>query len=88
MPEALSTRRAATVDKLAAHDSRHGTELAATLRAFLVGNANLAAASAELGVHRHTVRARLDKVEELCQVDLTNPVTRAELLLLSIDSSR
>ncbi|AJI78264.1 PucR family transcriptional regulator [Corynebacterium singulare] len=88
VPEALSTRRAATVDKLAAHDSRHGTELAATLRAFLVGNANLAAASAELGVHRHTVRARLDKVEELCQVDLTNPVTRAELLLLSIDSSR
>lgn len=85
--EALSTRRAATVDKLRAHDSRHNTELAATLRAFLVGNANLAAAAAELGVHRHTVRARLDKIEELCEVDLNNPVTRAELLLLSIDST-
>lgn len=87
VPEALSSRRAGTVDKLAAHDSRHGTELAVTLRAFLVGNANLAAAAAELGVHRHTVRARLDKIEELCRVDLANPVTRAELLLLSIDSS-
>lgn len=87
VPEALSKRRAATVDKLRAHDSRHNTELAATLRAFLVGNANLATAATELGVHRHTVRARLDKIEDLCGVNLTNPVTRAELLLLSIDST-
>ena len=71
---------------MAAHDAQHNTELLATLRAFLVGNANLATAAAELGVHRHTVRARLDKVENLCGVDLGNPVTRAELLLLSIDS--
>ncbi|OFN79687.1 hypothetical protein HMPREF2526_00860 [Corynebacterium sp. HMSC070E08] len=84
--EALGARRAATVSRLAAHDAQHNTELLATLRAFLVGNANLATAAAELGVHRHTVRARLDKVENLCGVDLSNPVTRAELLLLSIDS--
>ena len=84
VPEALASRRARTVGLLAAHDARHGTELAKTLRAFLVGNANLAAASAELSVHRHTVRARLDKVEKLCGVDLSNPVTRAELLLLSV----
>ena len=86
VPEALATRRARTVDVLAAHDARHGTELTETLRAFLVGNANLATASAELGVHRHTVRARLDKVEKLCSVDLSNPVTRAELLLLSVSA--
>lgn len=86
VPEALAARRAATVSRLAEHDAKHNTELLATLRAFLVGNANLATAAAELGVHRHTVRARLDKVEQLCGVDLANPVTRAELLLLSIDS--
>ena len=86
VPEALAARRAATVSRLAEHDAQHNTELLATLRAFLVGNANLATAAAELGVHRHTVRARLDKVEQLCGVDLANPVTRAELLLLSIDS--
>ena len=51
-----------------------------------MGNANLATAASELGVHRHTVRARLDKIEQLCGVDLNNPVTRAELLLLSLDS--
>ena len=86
VPEALAARRTATVNRLAEHDAQHNTELLATLRAFLVGNANLATAAAELGVHRHTVRARLDKVEQLCGVDLANPVTRAELLLLSIDS--
>ncbi|WP_295803514.1 PucR family transcriptional regulator [uncultured Corynebacterium sp.] len=86
VPEALAARRAATVSRLAEHDAQHNTELCATLRSFLVGNANLATAAAELGVHRHTVRARLDKIEQLCGVDLTNPVTRAELLLLSIDS--
>lgn len=86
VPEALAARRAATVSRLAEHDVQHNTELLATMRAFLVGNANLATAAAELGVHRHTVRARLDKVAQLCGVDLANPVTRAELLLLSIDS--
>lgn len=86
VPEALAARRAATVSRLIEHDTQHNTELCATLRSFLVGNANLATAASELGVHRHTVRARLDKIEQLCGVDLNNPVTRAELLLLSLDS--
>ncbi|WP_165241521.1 PucR family transcriptional regulator [Corynebacterium lizhenjunii] len=82
---ALSTRRAATIDILRAHDATHGTELLRTLRTYLVAGANLATAAAELGLHRHTIRARIDKIQTLCHADLTNPITRAELLLLSIE---
>ncbi|MFW9201551.1 helix-turn-helix domain-containing protein [Corynebacterium striatum] len=55
-----------------------------TLRAYLLADSQLAAAATELSVHRHTVRARIEKIQSLCGFDLSNPVTRAEVLLLCL----
>lgn len=58
-----------------------GTDLVDTLRAFLEHNGHAESASAALGVHRHTLRARLDRVRALLEVDLDDAHVRAELLL-------
>ncbi|GEL17825.1 PucR family transcriptional regulator [Pseudonocardia asaccharolytica] len=71
----------ARLGPLAEHDRRTGAELVASLRAFLEHHGQLEAASAELGVHRHTLRARIDRIRELLDVDLGSAHVRAELLL-------
>jgi purine catabolism regulator len=58
-----------------------GTDLTGTLRAFLEHNGHTEATSAALGVHRHTLRARLDRIRTLLDVDLDDAYVRAELLL-------
>lgn len=59
-----------------------GTDLAGTLRAFLEHNGHAESASAALDVHRHTLRARLDRIRVLLDVDLDDAHVRAELLLV------
>ncbi|MGW1554756.1 helix-turn-helix domain-containing protein, partial [Streptomyces sp. NPDC002346] len=66
---------------LADHDARQGTELVASLRAFLENHGQWEAASAALGVHRHTLRARVERVQLLLPADLESAHVRAELLL-------
>lgn len=81
---ALGKRREATIGRLSLYDAAHNTELLRTLRAYLLADSQLAAAATELSVHRHTVRARIEKIQSLCGFDLSNPVTRAEVLLLCL----
>lgn len=52
---------------------RDRTALTPTLRAWLAHNGQWDAAAAELGVHRHTVRARIARAGELLGRDLTAP---------------
>ncbi|MFJ3802478.1 PucR family transcriptional regulator [Streptomyces sp. NPDC090088] len=66
---------------LTAHDGEHGTDLLVSLRAFLEHNGQWEAASAVLGVHRHTLRSRMERVRSLLAADLDSAHTRAELLL-------
>jgi purine catabolism regulator len=66
---------------LADADREGGTELVETLRAFLEHNGHGESASAALGVHRHTLRGRMDRVRTLLDVDLDSAHVRAELLL-------
>ncbi|MFE2092871.1 PucR family transcriptional regulator [Streptomyces sp. NPDC059460] len=66
---------------LADHDARQGTELVASLRAFLENHGQWEAASTALGVHRHTLRARVERVQLLLPADLESAHVRAELLL-------
>jgi PucR family transcriptional regulator, purine catabolism regulatory protein len=61
------------------HDQENGTELVATLRAWLEHDARFDAAGAFLGVHRHTVRARVAQAQQLLGVDLGSFAARAEL---------
>src|ERR671923_44048 len=58
-----------------------GGELEASLRAFLEHNARWETAAAELFVHRHTLRYRMRKVEELTGRDLSTPHDRMEFWL-------
>ncbi len=78
---ALGELAAIYVVPLLAHDAAHGTALAPSLRVYLDAHGQWEAAAASLGVHRHTLRARIEKVRELLGVDLDSARVRAELLL-------
>ncbi|WP_187975232.1 PucR family transcriptional regulator [Corynebacterium poyangense] len=60
-----------------------GEDLGCTLEAYLRNVGNLSHTARELKIHRHTVSKRLAKIEELIEVDLEDPVTRAELLIVA-----
>ncbi|WP_030169321.1 PucR family transcriptional regulator [Spirillospora albida] len=53
--------------------------LAASVRAYVAANGQGEAAARALGVHRHTLRARLRKAAGLLGRDLDDPAARAEL---------
>ncbi|PRI11695.1 PucR family transcriptional regulator [Leucobacter massiliensis] len=61
------------------HDRRHGDGIEAALRAWLAHHGQTSPAAAELGVHRHTLRARIQTAAALLQAELDSPDTRAEL---------
>lgn len=63
------------------YDRDNGTELLASLRAFLEANGHWEAAAITMGVHRHTLRSRMAKVESLIDCRLEVARVRAELLL-------
>jgi PucR family transcriptional regulator, purine catabolism regulatory protein len=72
--------RSWATQRLAPLDGSGSGELADTLAAYLRGRSEQEAAR-ELGVHRHTVRNRLSRVETLLGVRLDDPDTRAQLWL-------
>ena len=58
---------------------RNGTELLASLRAYLAASGRWDAAAERLGVHRHTLRYRMRRIRELLPGDLDDPDHRTEL---------
>ncbi|QWF83900.1 hypothetical protein HUW46_07343 [Amycolatopsis sp. CA-230715] len=66
-----------TIAKLHAHDP----VLVTSLRAFLEANGQGETAATAIGVHRHTLRNRLDRAAEVLGCDLGSARVRAELLL-------
>jgi len=76
--EALTVARAALAP-LVLHDLEHGTALLDTVRAWLANNCSHEASARALGVHRHTVRARIAAAERVLDVDLGSFAARAEL---------
>ncbi|QRY63628.1 PucR family transcriptional regulator ligand-binding domain-containing protein [Gordonia sp. PDNC005] len=69
------------IDPLVAYDDAHGTALTESLRSYLENHGQWETAATDLGVHRHTLRARIAKVETELGVDLGSARVRAELLL-------
>lgn len=63
------------------HDAQGRGDLVASLRAWLSRNGQWDAAAAELGVHRHTLRYRMRRVEEVLDRSLDDPDARMELWL-------
>lgn len=68
---------AAALDPLA----EQGEDLVDTLAAFLGHNGQIEAAAAALGVHRHTMRNRFQRISELLADDLQSADTRTQLWL-------
>jgi purine catabolism regulator len=80
-PDALRAFADALLAPLDAYDTEHNGELLSSLQAFLQHNARWETAAAQLYVHRHTLRYRMRKVEELTGRDLTNSFDRMEFWL-------
>lgn len=69
----------AALSPLHRHDAEHDTELVRTLRTWLESDAVIDAAARNLGVHRHTVRARIALAERLLERDLGSFAARADV---------
>ncbi|MEZ7005957.1 PucR family transcriptional regulator [Streptomyces sp. AD55] len=61
------------------HDATGRGDLVASLRAWLSRHGQWDAAAADLGVHRHTLRYRMRRVEEILGRSLDDPDVRMEL---------
>ncbi len=63
------------------HDEKGRGDLVASLRAWLARHGQWDAAAADLGVHRHTLRYRMRRVEEILGRSLDDADVRMELWL-------
>ncbi|MEU9060567.1 PucR family transcriptional regulator [Streptomyces sp. NPDC048430] len=63
------------------HDAKGRGDLVASLRAWLARHGQWDAAASDLGVHRHTLRYRMRRVEEILGRSLDDPDVRMELWL-------
>ncbi|MRH27771.1 PucR family transcriptional regulator [Microbacterium sp. SYP-A9085] len=64
---------------LVEHDQAEGTTLVDAVRTWLEHDARIDAAADALGIHRHTMRARIGLAQQLLGVDLGGFAARAEL---------
>jgi PucR family transcriptional regulator, purine catabolism regulatory protein len=80
-PDALRAFADSLLAPIDAYDAQAGGELSRSLEAFLEHNARWEPAAAELFVHRHTLRYRMRKVEELTGRDLSSSFDRMEFWL-------
>lgn len=71
----------ATVGPLLDRDAERGSELFASVRAFVAAGARWEEGAAALGVHRHTLRYRIKQAQELLSRDLFSPEDRMEIWL-------
>jgi purine catabolism regulator len=61
------------------YDAASGADLVSTLETFLESGLNYRATAAKLFVHHNTVRYRIQRIEELCQVNLESSEDRLNL---------
>lgn len=77
-PEARAAGRT-QLNPLLRHDAERGTALVDTVRSWLEHDGSNEATARALGIHRHTVRARVAAAGRLLDRDLTTFAARAEL---------
>jgi purine catabolism regulator len=80
-PEALRTFADSVLAPLDGYDQAHDGDLVLSLRAFLERNARWEAAAKDLFVHRHTLRYRVRKIEDLTGRRLASARDRMEFFL-------
>jgi len=80
-PDELAAFYEQTLAPLVRYDEQYQTELVTTLATYLEFDCNLAATAASLFTHRHTIRYRLDRIAELCGLDIGRTDDREKLSL-------
>jgi purine catabolism regulator len=80
-PRATTAFAEAALAPLVAADRAGPGDLVESLRVWLAAHGQWEPAAARLGVHRHTLRKRIRRAEELLGRDLDSPGVRAELWL-------
>jgi PucR family transcriptional regulator, purine catabolism regulatory protein len=68
-----------TVAPLVAYDEQYETDLRATVETFLDADGNVTPTAERLFTHRHTVRYRLERVRDLCGLDIFSTEGREKL---------
>lgn len=66
---------------LAAHDAEHGSELVASAQAYLAHGGDVRLAAEALHVHPNTLRNRVRRAKDACEVDLDDADTRLAVML-------
>jgi PucR family transcriptional regulator, purine catabolism regulatory protein len=78
-PAELQRFYAETVEPLTSYDEQYATDLVQTLETFLDCDGNVAQTAARLYTHRHTIRYRLERVRDLCGLDVSSTDGREKL---------
>ena len=78
-PGELQRFYAETVEPLVAYDEQYETDLVQTLETFLECDGNVANTASRLYTHRHTIRYRLERVRDLCGLDVSSTDGREKL---------
>jgi sugar diacid utilization regulator len=78
-PAELQRFYAETVEPLTTYDEQYATDLVQTLETFLDCDGNVAQTAARLYTHRHTIRYRLERVRDLCGLDVSSTDGREKL---------
>jgi PucR family transcriptional regulator, purine catabolism regulatory protein len=73
------------VARIVAYDEKHNTNLLRTLSVYIDQLLDVQKTAKVLFIHRNTLYQRLDKISDLCQVDLKNILTIVNLYLAITD---
>ena len=79
--EALRLYSEGLLEPIERGEGEYGGELLRSLEAFIENNGNWERAARQLYCHRHTLRYRIRKIEELTGRDLSRATDRIELWL-------
>jgi sugar diacid utilization regulator len=80
-PRELQAFAESTVGPLHDYDRQHQTQLGATLNCYMSQRCNVSVTAKQLHVHPNTVAYRLRRVEELLDIDLSDPQAMLHLQL-------
>jgi DNA-binding PucR family transcriptional regulator len=80
-PDELRRFYSETVEPLVAYDEQYETDLVLTLETFLEADGNVAGTAQRLFTHRHTIYYRLERIRELCGLDVSSSDGREKLSL-------
>jgi len=78
-PEEVRNFYEETIARVEEYDKKHNTDLVGTLEAFLAYNRSVAATAEALFTHRHTIRYRLGRINDLTGLDVNKSEDQEKL---------